>query len=398
MIHKILIQNFFSIADQQEVILKVSDKAPDLSCFQSSRAIPSERLPAVIGFFGPNASGKSTILRALAAAVEFAHVSVNFSLEAPIPSFQPYMRKDWWNKPSKIIIDFDGRLNAGEPSFLFRYELHIAAHELTRLGKEVAYEALSYAPKGKFRRIFERLGQTVKVSSEFEIKDNDPRLQSIRPNASVISTLGQLNHKLSMNLIADIKTVQTNIIAFDKAAPNPNKMLAYYAQNINCLKDLNRELRRFDVGLEEMLLEQDSQGWFAKFKHTGLDRVIFMDEESSGTRRFIDIFPRLHYVLETGGIALIDEIDADLHPLLLPELFRWFNDSERNQKGAQLFFTAHNPSVLDELEKEQVFFTQKSIGKPSQVYRASDIKGLRRAPSLMNKYLSGELGAVPHIG
>jgi len=398
MIHKVVIQNFFSIADQQEIILKVPAHTPDLPCFQSSRAISEERLPKVIGFFGPNASGKSTILRALAAAVEFAHVSVNFDLEAQIPSFQPYMRKDWWDKPIKLVIDFDGRLNAGEPSFLFRYELHITAHEHTRRGKEVSYESLSYAPKGKLRRIFERIRQAVKVSSEFEIKDNDPRLQSVRPNASVISTLGQLNHRLSMSLIADIKTIQTNIIALDKAQLNPNRMLAYYAENTNCLKDLNRELRRFDVGLEEMLLEQDSQGWFAKFKHSGLDRFIFMDEESSGTRRLIDIFPRLHYVLETGGIAIIDEIDADLHPLLLPELFRWFNDSGRNQKSAQLFFTAHNPPLLDELEKEQIFFTQKLTGKPTQVYRASDIKGLRRTPSLMNKYLSGELGAIPHIG
>lgn len=225
MIHKIQIQNFFSIADQQEIILKVPAKAPDLPCFQSSRSIPKERLPTVIGFFGPNASGKSTVLRALAAAVEFAHVSVNFGLEAQIQSFQPYMRKDWWDKPSKIIIDFDGRLNGSELSFLFRYELHIATHEDTRFGKEVAYEALSYAPKGKFRRIFERIGQIVKVSSEFEIKDNDPRLESIRPNASVISTLGQLNHKLSMNLIADIKTVQTNIVALDKAQPKQNACL-----------------------------------------------------------------------------------------------------------------------------------------------------------------------------
>jgi AAA15 family ATPase/GTPase len=102
--------------------------------------------------------------------------------------------------------------------------------------------------------------------------------------------------------------------------------------------------------------------------------------------------------LETGGVVVIDEIDTDLHPLLMPELFRWFSDSQRNLRGAQLFFTAHNPALLDDLEKEQVFLTEKSSGQSTHVYGASDIKGLRREPSLMKKYLAGELGAVPHVG
>jgi AAA15 family ATPase/GTPase len=121
-------------------------------------------------------------------------------------------------------------------------------------------------------------------------------------------------------------------------------------------------------------------------------------QESAGTRRFIEIFPLLQYVLDRGGLAIIDEIDTDIHPLLVPELFRWFYDKARNQHGAQLLFTAHNPAILNDLEKEQVFFAEKPSGKPTHIYGAREIKGLRREPSLMKKYLSGELGAVPHIG
>ena len=103
-------------------------------------------------------------------------------------------------------------------------------------------------------------------------------------------------------------------------------------------------------------------------------------------------------MLDIGGVAVIDELDTDVHPLLIPELFRWFYDKQRNPNGAQLLFTAHNPAILDELEKEQVFFSEKPSGKPTRIYGAREIKGLRREPSLMKKYLSGELGAVPHIG
>ncbi len=398
MIHKIQIQNFFSIADQQEIILKVSDKAPDLPCFQSSWAIPNERLPMVIGFFGPNASGKTTIFRALNAVVQFVRDSFLFEVDAPIYGFHTYMHKDWWDQPSKFLIDFDGSLEKDQPACLFRYELHIEP-QARWFAKIVTYESLSYAPKGKFRRIFERKGQNFKFGQEFEIKDTDPRVQAIRPNASVFSTLAQFNHVLSLNFVRNLQTVQTNIAGRDKAPPNAQRMLSYYTETPDRLKALNRELRRLDVGLEEMLLERDNNGELsAHFKHIGLDLPIILEEESSGTKRFIELFPRLHYVLEMGGIAIIDEIDTDWHPLLLPELLHWFNDKQRNPKKAQLFFTAHNPSLLNELEKEQVFFTQKPSGKPTQIYRASDIHGLRRTPSLMNKYLSGELGAVPHIG
>lgn len=73
-------------------------------------------------------------------------------------------------------------------------------------------------------------------------------------------------------------------------------------------------------------------------------------------------------------------------------------DPERNPHGVQLFFTAHNPGLLDDLEKEQVFLTEKPSGQATRVYGVRDIKGLRREPSLMRKYLAGELGAVPRIG
>lgn len=202
-----------------------------------------------------------------------------------------------------------------------------------------------------------------------------------------------------MYLVQRIGARLTNNLGLHRGQPNSNQWLAIYANNKKCLDRLNQELRRLDIGLESMSIEIGNQGApFAKFKHVGLDGDIYFGEQSSGTQRFIETFPRLHFALETGGIVIIDELDNNFHPLLLPELLRWFSDPERNPHGAQLFFTAHNPAVLDDLEKEQVFFTEKPSGQASYAYSTRDIEGLRRAPSLMKKYLAGELGAVPHIG
>ncbi len=398
MLYKIIIENFFSITDRQELTFEVPANAPDLACFKLSRSDHKTRLPAVVGFFGPNASGKSTILRAVVSAAIFACHS--FDWVSHINNlFQPYRQKKWWGRPTKITIEFDSQLNDGAPSAIFRYELHIGHQANDLRNKVVLYEALSYAPTEKFRRLFEREGQKFNFGREFDISGaNDPRTQSIRPDASVISTLAKLNHPLSSYLSAVIGSLQTNIIGVYKIQQNVNQFLSIYVNDKNCLERLNKELRRLDIGLESMTIEQSGQGPFAKFQHAGLDEFIYFDEESAGTKRFVEIFPRIHYALETGGIVMIDEIDTDLHPLLLPELFRWFGDPQRNSKGAQLFFTAHNPALLEDLEKEQVFLTEKTSGQPTHVYGARDIKGLRREPSLMKKYLAGELGAVPHVG
>lgn len=398
MLYKLTIENFFSIADRQELVLPVPHNAPDLPCFIPSRSDKDTRLPTVVGIFGSNASGKSTILRALVSTALFGIHSFDWRAGDIGVFFQPYRQNSWIKKPTIITLEFDSELNPNTPSAKFRYELHISHDTNHFLDKYVSYEALSYAPEGKFRTLFKRKDQSFQFGKDFGIANSDPRKESIRPNASVISTLAKLNHQPSIHLCQLASAIQTNSIGFDRIQSHPTEWLATYANDKSCLERLNKELRRFDVGLEHMSIEKSDQGLTARFQHTGLDGFIHLAEESSGTRRFIEIFLRLYYALETGSFAIIDEIDSDLHPLLLPELLRWFSNLERNPHGAQLFFTAHNPALLDELEKEQVFFTEKPCGKSTHIYGARSIQGLRRDPSLMKKYLAGELGAVPHIG
>jgi hypothetical protein len=395
MIHRIIIENFFSVADRQEMDFRVPGNAPDLGCFRDSRAVPGQRLPLIIGIYGPNASGKSTVLRAITATATFLQHSFSWPPHNAIPLFDPYAHNSWWNRPSKIIIECDGWL--AQTAAIFRYELHIG-HVPTKFGNEVSYESMSYAPKGKFRRIFERHQQTFTFGREFGITNGDSRVQSIRTNASIISTLAQLNHKPSSEFISSLQLLQTNIVGLDKANGVLPNVLSFYAQRSDYLQRLNRELSRLDLGLEEMKIHPGNPGPIAMFKHFGLDCDIGLAQESAGTRRFIEIFPFLQFVLDNGSVAVIDELDTDIHPLLIPEVFRWFYDKERNAKDAQLLFTAHNPAILDELEKEQVFFSEKPSGQATRIYGAREIKGLRREPSLMKKYLAGELGAVPHIG
>ena len=394
MVHRITVENFFSIGERQEIYLPVAANAPDLACFRDSQGASGARLPVIVGFYGPNASGKTTVLRAITAVATFLQHSFAWSPDAAVAWFNPYAQKKWADLPSTIVIDADGFLN-GTP-VVFRYELQIA-NSPHKFAHSVLVESMTYR-LGRTKVLFQRHGQAFEFGREFGIADNDPRLQSIRPNASLVTTLAQLNHGLSSNFVRSLQKLQTNLVGLDKGKDRLTVALAYFAQQPGYLKRLNQELGRLDLGLEEMKIHAANPGPVATFKHVGLDCEILMTQESEGTRRFIQLFPQLQFVLDNGGLAVIDELDTDVHPLLIPELFRWFTDPNRNSKSAQLLFTAHNPAILDELEKEQVFFCEKPGGEPTRVYGARDIKGLRREPSLMRKYLSGELGAVPHIG
>lgn len=120
--------------------------------------------------------------------------------------------------------------------------------------------------------------------------------------------------------------------------------------------------------------------------------------ESNGTRQFIRIFPLIFQALEVGSVAIIDETDLTIHPLVLLEIIRWFHDPERNPHNAQLWMTCHNASLLEDLIKEEVLFCDKDRSGRTTVYSLRDVQAVRRTDNYYCKYLGGVYGAVPHLG
>ena len=164
------------------------------------------------------------------------------------------------------------------------------------------------------------------------------------------------------------------------------------------MEALNREIGRIDLGIKRMHIQQHPNGPMAYFDHEGLQQPMPWQLESHGTRTFVKYFPLLHMALDTGGVAVIDEIDISIHPLVLPEIVRWFHDEKRNPKKAQLWITCHAASLLEELLKEEVFFCEKDSQGRGSVYGLQDIQDVRRTDNRYRKYLSGAYGAVPQIG
>lgn len=394
MIHEIRIDNFFSVRDEQILDFRVAGSAPEADRFRTGLAAPRTRAPTTVAVYGRNASGKSTLLRAITAAVDFALYS--FSGLAPgaeIHFIAPFSKMENLRQPTRLSITFEAAWLI--PS-IYRYELVIGPADHSR--RIVWKECLSYAPQGRMRRIFDRDKEGIYASRELGMGSDDARLLAVRPNASVISTLAALNHPFFGTVANDLNQLQRNVVGLGRLTVPTDTILQSYRDREALRSSLNDDLARLDTGLEGMEVVAGPSGPIARFRHTGLDMLVGYDQESQGTRHFIHLYPTLHRALERGLIAVIDDVDADLHPLLVREILGWFHSRNRNPYNAQIFFSAYDATLLDFLQKDEIVLTEKAMDGATSFYRASDIQGLRRDVSLSRKYLGGQLGAIPRFG
>ena len=119
--------------------------------------------------------------------------------------------------------------------------------------------------------------------------------------------------------------------------------------------------------------------------------------ESSGTQATFLLLKKILPALEHGGVVIIDEMEADLHPDMITALLDLFIDRERNPHNAQIIFTCHAHEVLNDLQKDQVLLIEKDPDGFSEAWRLGDMKGIRRDDNLYAKYRAGAYGAVPNL-
>lgn len=407
MLYRVEVDNFFSIGEQQEIDLLARQSVDDsLGRLSPIYAGSQERAPNVVALFGPNAAGKSNILRAIAFGAWF----VSRSFEARPAQNLPYEKfgsKENIARPTRLSFSFAGPSDFSDtsgdgPQCPYRYELILSA----RGGgpdsvDSVKLERLSYQPKGRGKpttMIERREGAPVKSARGFMSASTDKALNEVlRPQASVISTLAQLNHEAASAFVASVRAVVSNIF-IDRIEGDDRELTQWYASNPDALHRLQEVAKRIDLGIEEIGIDTSATDPRLLFQHSGLDQIIALHRESHGTRQFIKVFPYIFMVLERGGIAIVDELDTTIHPLILPEILRWFSDRNRNPYAAQLWTTCHSTSLLSELTKEEVLFCEKDPRGCTSVYSLADVDGVRRNENFFGKYMGGEYGAVPVLG
>jgi AAA15 family ATPase/GTPase len=94
-------------------------------------------------------------------------------------------------------------------------------------------------------------------------------------------------------------------------------------------------------------------------------------------------------------VAIIDEIDNDLHPHLLPHLIDLFKFEHTNPHQAQLYLVViHLKSEY--LKKHQIYLVQKE-NQESEAWRLDEVVGVRADDNLYAKYMAGAFDAVPNV-
>lgn len=119
-------------------------------------------------------------------------------------------------------------------------------------------------------------------------------------------------------------------------------------------------------------------------------------EESDGTLRVIDFIPILYIIENYPVTVLIDEIDQSIHPVLLKEFIRLFQDNPN--KLGQLVFTTHEANLLDQelFRQDEIWFAEKETDGASHFYPLSDFN-VRPDLDVRKGYLTGKFGAIPFI-
>ena len=120
--------------------------------------------------------------------------------------------------------------------------------------------------------------------------------------------------------------------------------------------------------------------------------------ESFGTLRLLGYAAPLLDALENGKLIVVDEFDTSLHPLLTRFILRMLHSPLLSKKGAQMWMTTHDTSLLDPhlLRRDQVWFVEKKKDQSTELYALMEFSP-RKNEAIERGYLQGRYGAIPFL-
>ena len=136
----------------------------------------------------------------------------------------------------------------------------------------------------------------------------------------------------------------------------------------------------------------------------GYSTELTLSEESSGTKKLFGLLPFIAKSLVAGTTLVIDELDAKIHPVLLRYVVMLYNNMEVNKNGAQLIFTSHDLSTMnnDIFRRDEIWFVAKGKDQNSKLYSLVEFKNTKGESVRMDakydkQYLEGKYGADPYL-
>lgn len=397
MIHKISCRNFCSFKDESSLSFEVDKKAPHNDAYIETS---SGRLSKIEVIVGANASGKTNLMKVLPFLKWILVDSFSSDPNMPIP-VQPFAFGSVSKKPTVLSVDFE------MDKLVYSYCIELSQERIYQEVLSVKSKTSKRVTKKKlFERMWnEKLGRYEFDSRKYEFPIGVKDL--LRSNSSLVASAIRLNHKLSLQITEYWKRLETNVIkiGYTDGEGVLIEALLVYSQDETLKKRVEKILSRFDLGLTALNItsEKDDQGKLsigASVSHEikGKKYDLPVGYESSGTKKLISLLRPILKVLASGGIAVLDEIDVNLHPEIVNTIISLFVNKQTNPLNAQFLFSTHSHVVLSRLDKYQIVLTQKNDDGGTVSWRLDENKDIVRSDeNIYAKYMSGAYGAVPDI-
>ena len=396
MILKIEFENFFSIRDRVRIDFRAANINTTLARELSLNVMEWKGVPILkaIGLFGPNASGKSNILKAITFCCRMI-LDSHLNNEGVTFNFEPFKFDGWQNKPSRFLIDFVCEDVEYEYAF-----------ELTR--ERIISESLYHYPVGRRAKIFVRDAEgKYSFGTGVMTKPSDVALNTSKKNL-FLSRASSMNRGIAQKIYSYFRNqfllglVNVNdMSALDSF--NAYKKVILKALEI-CDTDITDiEVRKEQIPAPIVVPGQTELSYklvdVLRFKtiHRNQKDIMFdMDmEESNGTRKLFQILIRLLDVVKNKKNIIMDEFDMGLHTRLADFILDLIHASE----SSQLLFTSHNTNLIDvkRLRRDQIVFVNKSGNGATEVYSLYDFKDFRENMDAEKGYIQGRFDAVPYV-
>ncbi|HQF48393.1 MAG TPA: ATP-binding protein [Flavobacterium alvei] len=339
--------------------------------------------------YGPNASGKSNIVKALGAFRNFVKNSTDNKPNDTIKLYNPFILcKGNVLKPSCFSIDF-----------LINNVLHIYSIEVFQ--KEIIAESLFYFPKGLKVKVFERKKQEFSKGNGYEgifetIKQRTTENQLFLGKAAIE------NVEIAKSVyesITSMLVLTTDLFHSEEFNKTASKLFFTDLNDGGVILRLSKSLiQKLDTQIVNF---EEKEGVIKTFHfNDNFEQIEFdFEDESSGTQRIMSFVPLVFIALSSGSTIIVDEFERSLHPEIAQYILGLFNDPEVNTKGAQFIFATHDTTLLspeNKLRRDQINLVEKNVKGETEMFAVSDLKGIREG-NYEKWYLEGRLGAVPNI-
>ena len=357
-----------------------------------------EYLP-VAAIYGPNGGGKSNVLEAfqvlVAKVTRPLYVATSSSEQElalrRIPVVPFMFSDDTRNAPTEFEVFF--RTETSE----YRYILHVQ-------DEQVIFEQLDRVKKDTARKsaLFERNNGTITLKGVLgSLKVGDGVSNSI-PLLSYLGITYSEN-----DVIKEVMDWFVNKVSFLNYG-NPFQEARIFVDQSEDSKKLGLKIiKEMDLDIDDFRIEKEENNRIEIYtRHIvdGKDVELKLNEESSGTRKIFGLLPFVANSIVNGRTLIIDELDAKIHPIVLKYIIELFSDKEKNRHGAQLIFTSHDLSTMNNevFRRDEIWFVAKGRSQNSKLYSLVEFKNdkgesVRKDAKYDKQYLEGKYGADPYL-